>query len=117
LFGHEDIDGGKAFFSDALAAARRVEDRVTGAYAVLGLAFCAVAEGHQRAAELHGLADGLLQQCDEEIDELQRDRQRREHAMLLKRLGASRFEARYAVGKQSAEDGTLEAAVFYAWGE
>jgi len=114
LFGHEEIGSARAFFGDSLLSAIRVEDGASGAYAVLGLAFCAVAEGDPRAASLHGLAAGLLEHHGEELDTLEKSRQVEEHERLRHELGEADFEVAFGAGMRAAHDGALHMALAYA---
>jgi predicted ATPase/class 3 adenylate cyclase len=89
-----NIDRARASYADALRGSRRTGDQFLVALAILGLAICLSAHGEdERAAELHGVSEGLLKDLGAVLDVLevrlrQEDRQRLRH-----RMGDAAFDA------------------------
>jgi tetratricopeptide (TPR) repeat protein len=94
-----DLDGARRSYLDALRGARRAGDQFIVANAVLGFSLCESAEGHDdAAAELHGVADGLLTQLGAVLEVGEARRRADDQSALRARLGDAAFEAAYEAG-------------------
>jgi predicted ATPase/class 3 adenylate cyclase len=94
-----DLDGARRSYLDALQGAHRAGDQFIVANAVMGFALCESADGHDgEAAELHGVADGLLTQLGAVLEVGEARRRADDQEALRARLGGAAFEAAYNAG-------------------
>jgi predicted ATPase/class 3 adenylate cyclase len=107
-----DLEGARRAFLDAYRGALRIGDQFVVANAVLGLALCLSADGGDSgAAELHGVADALLERLHSvlEIGELRRRAE--DQSRLKERLGTDAFEASYRTGRALPQHEGISRAV------
>jgi predicted ATPase/class 3 adenylate cyclase len=110
----KDVDRARDFFGDALTAARRMDDRESVAYAVLGLAFCATATGDARAVRLHGAADALREAQGGILEEPELAIRANDHERLRGDLGPAAFDYGYGSGKHLRPAAAVALALEYA---
>jgi predicted ATPase/DNA-binding SARP family transcriptional activator len=107
-----DFERGREYFSESLAAARRVSNRTAVAYAVLGLAFTSTGLGDfLHAATLHGAADNLFEHNNFRIEHIEADLRISDHCRLREVLGDEAFESAYARGRSFTENEAARAAL------
>jgi len=106
-----DREGAHAMLADSLRLARRAGDRFHVAFACLGLALLAGDAGaSQRAAELHGVAQAVVDQLG--IPWLRFERLRRASIDgLLANLGETEFQHAYETGHALTSDDALDLAL------
>jgi predicted ATPase/class 3 adenylate cyclase len=94
-----DLDGARRSYLDALRGARRAGDQFIVANAVLGFSLCESADGRdEAAAELHGVADGLLSQLGAVLEVGEARLRADDQNALRARMGDARFAAAYEAG-------------------
>jgi predicted ATPase/class 3 adenylate cyclase len=103
-----DLDGAQAMFEMSLRMSRRSGQQFSMACALLGLA-CLAADRTQgdRAAGLHGLAQGFCDRSGRPWEELTARYQQASQAMLRNQLGQERFDRAYAAGLALPADQAL----------
>jgi tetratricopeptide (TPR) repeat protein len=108
----EDVEGARRSYLDAYKGALRTGDQFVVANAVFGFALCLSAEGAwQEAAELHGVADELLERQQAVLEIGESRRRTDDQALLLERLGAAAFESAYRSGRSQSPAEAIARAV------
>jgi ATP/maltotriose-dependent transcriptional regulator MalT len=107
-----DLHEARRSYLDAYRAARRAGDQFIIANCLLGFALCLAAEGRdEQAAEVHGVADGLLHQQGSVLEVGEAKLREEDHARLRQRMGQAVFEERYRVGRARPGPEGIEQAV------
>jgi predicted ATPase/class 3 adenylate cyclase len=107
-----DLQGALARFEEGLRVGRRLGDRSGIAYATLGLA-CVTADlgDPRRAAELHGIAQAVLERTDEPWQDPEAGYRRESLGRVRAALGEEQFELVYARAMTLGLDQALDLAL------
>ncbi|HUC04239.1 MAG TPA: hypothetical protein VL961_02500, partial [Acidimicrobiales bacterium] len=107
-----DVDRARTLYVDAFRSARRIGDHFMVANSVLGLALCRTASPDAvAAAELHGVADALMEKSGGTHEVVERALRAQDHATLRATLGDDAFDLAYSSGRSRADRSGAEAAL------
>ncbi len=107
-----DLDGAQPIFEASLRMSRRNGQHFSMGCAILGLACLAADRGQwERAAELHGIAQGFCDRSGRPWEELSVQYQQDSLARLRAQLGEERFDRAYGTGMALPADEALRSAL------
>lgn len=107
-----DLDGAQPIFEASLRMSRRNGQHFSMGCAILGLACLAADRGQwERAAELHGIAQGFCDRSGRPWEELSIQYQQDSLAQLRAQLGQERFDRAYGSGMALPADEALRSAL------